>query len=733
MYLQLKDENNLEVGSKEPKLNVLFDEIEQALTDTNVYYRRCQDAYNYWHARWPNQTVDGRKHARADGTDVFPWENASDTRVRLCEGLVQKHVTIAQTTFFRAKVQATSVDPFLSGREANQGTTLLKWMLYSHMRTELLLEVPLAFNWWAGYGAALMRVGWRQEERVQYHELSLPVLDEFIQKSGGPPSMDRLMSSLLDPDQEDALTKLVLQLSPALNLKMARKIVVDLRTQHTAQIPVPYPFLSQPCWTARRLGVDVLVPRSTRDLQSTRWVTEREWVSETDLRSRALTEEYRDDFVEELLRHRGETDNATWTARTAYERQQYGGAPAGGYNGIPTEFRNQFELFHTYYKAIDDSGRPCVYKTTYSPAVMSRRRDKPLYAKHGYFEYDHGMYPFTALRFEMKEPELMSSRGVPELAYTWEDEIKTQRDGRTDATALVHRPPMIVPFMRQQAIRNTPIPGSVFGVTRPNEISWMPQPQQSNQPIEIERTIMALADDFFGIFGAEVDQDWKNLRREELVNYVLGWLALTGDQTFQLLQQYEADDEVTAVVGQLKRPFHVDKLTIIQKHQISATFDSKELDQEYATKKAQAVIQIAQATQSGRIDVSQLDEVLLEILDPVIADRVLRPADEATEKETKDEQAAITSAMSGIEVAPPKIGNFQLRLQVLTQTLQNPQIMQDLRQKPFSQQILEQRFKYYTNQVQQFQKNPQIGRTLATSAMDPTKALPTTSQAGVGS
>src|SRR6185295_6926788 len=61
-------------------------------------------------------------------------------------------------------------------------------------------------------------------------------------------------------------------------------------------------------------------------------------------------------------------------------------------------------------------------------------------------EYDHGELCYTAFRREFHQRPILSSRGIPEVAYTWECEIKDQRDGRTDMVALALRPPLMAPY-----------------------------------------------------------------------------------------------------------------------------------------------------------------------------------------------------------------------------------------------------------------------------------------------
>jgi hypothetical protein len=71
------------------------------------------------------------------------------------------------------------------------------------------------------------------------------------------------------------------------------------------------------------------------------------------------------------------------------------------------------------------------------------------------------------------------------------------------------------------------------------------------------------------------------------------------------------------------------------------------------------------------------------------------------------------------------MANPQFRLQVIQQITQQPQFMQEIQQKPNSQKMLENRAKAYQAQIQQFQENPQIGRSLSTQTFSnkaPTQA-----------
>ena len=109
-------------------------------------------------------------------------------------------------------------------------------------------------------------------------------------------------------------------------------------------------------------------------------------------------------------------------------------------------------------------------------------------------------------------------------------------------------------------------------------------------------------------------------------------MGLVLEQTWQLIQQYEAPDEVAEVVGQLARPFPVSRDEIQGKHEISATTDMRMLDADYAQEKMQLIGQAMAFKQEG-----MLFNMAVEAIDPDAADALATKPDEprgATERAT---------------------------------------------------------------------------------------------------
>jgi hypothetical protein len=711
MAVKTTKENNIEQGSDTPKLGAIMDELEQAQADTNSYWQRLENSRKWWRSWWPGQTVDGRKHADLQH-DCGPWEGAADARLRVVETLIRDHVRVAKFSFFNAKIQARSIRPLVQAKRSQKTTELLRWQVYNHMWAEVRRELPLAWSWRFGNGLALVGVEWEQSRRLEYHEITLADLAQVMMAQGAPDVMLKLLEAFHDPDQEDNLVEFIQQLSPVVTTARARTIVHDLRDVAHAELPIAYPYTNRPRWTALRPCVDVLFPAETVDIQEARWVARREWVTETELKDRIETDGYDPGFVSACLEQKGETTLSN-------QPMSYSYGPAG--YGSPINYEKLIEIYRFTYKTLMEGGTPCMYETVFNSALAKKGHD-PVYAKHGPHAYQHGQYPVVVMQRTHEDRPILESIGIAEEAYTEEQALKEQMDGLTNRTALVLQPPLIVPHNKVKTVTGQRFPGAILGVSRPNEFQWMPLPPVDPTPVNVIQMIMQRLATRYPLFGAEVDPEAKQLYRDEIAGDILSEMELVLEQTLQLDQQFMSDEDVIAVIGQLDTDFKQSRQEIQGKYEISMTIDVRMLDQDYAENKLEMIGKAMAFKQEG-----MLFKMAIEAIDPDAADQIandqISPA--AMEKEKADELSAISAAFSGVEWPLPMMGNHELRLQTLMQnTIQspNPVMMQRLQANPDTQKILENRAKFYQNQIQQMQQNPQIGRALATGAFQPKMA-----------
>jgi hypothetical protein len=680
------------------------------------YFSRNLASRDWWYSRWNYQTVDGRKWGYPQGgIQPWPWPGASDTRVRTVEKVIGQHRSIATYALRNMKIQARSTRPATSIKLSQQATTLLNWMIFTHMQVELQRELLLALSWRNGYGASILRADWKQVNRVNYIDVNVMGLQEFINEPsvqqfigqgsqipiGEDLDITDLQNMILDPAYEDDLAQLLRTVShDMLSNRQAHAKLDDLRKIRTVQIPIPYVIESRPRLTAYRPMVDVLFPAYADDLQRVPWYDCIEFVTETELYDRIDTAGYSKAFVEAALDHRGPSSGADWRLVTAAERVSISGVGPGS-------MLNDIELHH-FYTLVQDRGVPARFCTVF-------HMDVELPAKHEPDGYDHGEACIHAMRFETDDRPILSSRGIAEIAYTWEQELKSQFDAQSDRTALTLRPPLITTYDQVQKLKEQMQPGVIFPMRRFDEAQFMTMPRWDQTSILVVQEVEKRINDHFAIFGAEVDPDLKKLRREELVDNVLSEIKPVVQQIMKLMRQYLPDDQVAQVVGPLNRPFHIERAEIQGEWEISATVDMRNIDSDWLKEKLTYLQQLAQMDTMGLLDKTVLLKNGAEAIDYSFADMALQqPEQVATQAEVQDEQRAIDLIIgSGQDQPLPQGGNYGLRLQTAQTKLQglpqNPATLKIITANPEIMQVIMNRITYFERQLQQ-QQNAQIGR-----------------------
>jgi len=701
------------------------------------FFARNLCARDWWYARWNYQTFDGRKWGDPDtGIDPWPWPGSSDTRVRTVEKVIGEHRTLASYAFHNMKLQAKSTRPAVSIRESQQATTLLNWMFFSHMQAELHREMRLAVTWRNGYGSAIVRADWKQTRRLEYIEVNVMGLQEFVNEPAvaafvgegvGIPigenlDITDLQEMIMDPSYRDDLARLLKAVShDYLSLKDAQKKVDDLRQLRTVEVPIPSVFESQPRLSALRPMIDVLFPPVADDLQRVPWTDAIEFVSETELRDRIETAGYDKDFVEEAISRRGVSSQSDWRLTSIAERSAITGAAS---TTLP--FENVIELHH-FYTLVQDRGVPARFCT-----VLHMDVDIP--AKHAPAGYEHQESCFHPLRFEINDRPILSSRGIAEIAYTWEQELKAQYDAQSDRTALELRPPLVTTYDQVQKMKENVQPGAIIPMRKFDDAQWMRMSAPSAASVGIIQAIEQRIEAYWGIFGLNLDPDLKKLRQEEFTTDILLEFKPIIQQVMKLMRQLLPESDVAAVVGQLQRPFHISRQEIQGEFEISATVDLRNIDSDWLKEKLGYFQQLAQMDTMGLLDKAALLKSGAEAIDYSFADMAIQNPQAASQAEIQDEQRAVDLIIgSGQDQPLPQGANYQLRLQTLQakqqSITQNPATMKIIQGNPDVMKVLLNRAQFFQRQLQQ-QQNAQIGRMQVTQTFN--KNAPQPDVAGGG-
>ena len=137
-------------------------------------------------------------------------------------------------------------------------------------------------------------------------------------------------------------------------------------------------------------------------------------------------------------------------------------------------------------------------------------------------------------------------------------------------------------------------------------------------------------------------------------------------------------------------------------------FDVRSQDPENLEKQLQQFVSLLQFDRNGRINADLMLEALAAAVNPIMADAVLQPAQQASAEIINDVTDDLSKIYAGIE-SPARPNGAQVALQIIQQYASQPDVMQRLQQdKAFAQRI-QKYAEQYSFQLQQMQ-NAQIGK-----------------------
>lgn len=671
--------------------------IRDAITDANHYLNTCADNHNLRYCLWEGQSSDGRKWEEEIKETPFPWDGASDARIRLADEIINEQVAIMTEAFLRSKPQTFAIESsdFPVSKLTNN---ILRW-LRSRLRKEIIRESTLLAEWRQTYGSAILGIFWEQEKRIKEVSVSLAELTQMfkaLEEKDPQNPMARTLQTLLeriyDPLEEEALIEVVTAFYPDLKSKDARKLIVDLREKGEGTIPSVYVFRSLPKWVALRVMQDVIFPKGTYDIQRAPWIAYREWLEESEIDAKVEDEGWDPIFVDEAKKHKGTA--ISFDKNFILEKGR-----SATVNSLPNE--NKIEIYHVYEKVIEDG------HVKLKCSIIHGKVESP--ALEYDLDYAHGEYPFIVTQREMIDRLIIESRGVPEILTTHQNEIKVQRDSRTDRTSIATLPPVKVPASRadKQLVFG---PAAQIPERRPGEVDWMRPPPFDQGSIEIERAARADADTYFGRLSQNVNPVISNLFQQSLTNRFLEDMSSALVMTFQLMQQYMTPEELQRIAGFPIPQWSPD--VIREQYDLALVFDVRDLDGEFVIQKSEMISKTILPTDvAGITNRAMLTSMLWQSIDPMMANQLVQNVENVTQSEIEDESRNLAMIVAGIEPPMKPSGqNFQLRLQTLQNLVNaNPELQQTLQSKPISQEMLKRRVQFLEFQLSQM-KNAQIGR-----------------------
>lgn len=681
---------------QELDMQVLLTAWERTASDNQPYVDQCRLNYETRYAIWNGQSADGKKHSREGNgkIDPTPWDGASDLRVYQTDAIIRYKIARLGLAMKKANLVAIPVNGTDIERSEVVGG-FMRWLVDTQIPHKER-EQELLANYVLEKGAALMGVFW---ETSQEKILVTLRMDELQQKF---PQVN-LTAAINHPELEDKILALFEEFF-GVSAKKARKMLKDLRSPSgETSVPTLGKEYSRPVIRALCLDRDVFVPSWATDIETAPYIFRVEYLSAEQLRSYARTDGWDEEWVEcAIEKTRGKMITSFPDSTLQPLSRSF------VYIDRKIMYTDLVGVIFAYRRLSDEDGVPGTYLTIFNPFI-AKDNECQGYAKHGLVGYGHGQYPFVKFSREHLSRKFHDTRGVPEPGKSWQDQIKAHRDSRIDAASIAISPVLFYPLGRPPTRWGA---GARVPERRPGEYHYNQGPMPDMNTENSENILVKTQNEYEGIVNPGVDDPSvaASIGQYEVDKWLSSWTHVFR-MTFKLWQQYGDAKQLFRVSGLAKAPMQVmEKGDPSEDYQFMLSFDVQSLDQETQIAKFEAIAKIkATFDQSGQIDATKLVPLLVQAIDPALAEQVVLPAQSGQQQVVQQVQSDLTQMFAGVDHdikigTPPQLGQ-----QVMQQWMQQP----DVRQRMLSDEAFQARVEKYAKQLQfqvTQQNNAKIGR-----------------------
>lgn len=664
------------VNEEGPNVSELCRAFEQCVNDNEWYSQNCRSNYDYRRNFWPGKSDDLRKH----GAGAFPWDGAADSETHVINERINAYVALFLNSLDKANIRAYPVAADDLGR-AKVVSSFLKWMIASYI-PDFRRQMELVANYGLEKGIMVSYVGWTRQDRRFLQRIELAQLAQI------EPELARI---IMEGDSDDRVLQVMAQIFPTMSKKRGKKALRDLRKTGFAELPMVRRQVDCPCVLTLAPEYDVFFPSGTADPQRAPYCFWRHLYTAQELRNKISTEGWDADWVEYVIEH-GKRESVA----EIYERRNEQTA----YREATGTSQHLYEVIYAYQRLIDEEDNSeGIYCTVFSKGVEDEAK-APTYAKHELLNgYEN--YPFVVTKISEDAKRLYDVQAFPEILRGIQWQVKTERDSRADRNSMATVPAVLHPV-------GTPppqmAPGAPLAYRRQGEISFGPVPQYNAGSVEMENTMLLQADNLLGLNPENpLSSQKQQFYVTKFLNHVNGVIKMA----YRAYQLHGPDELFFRVTGN-PDPVKFNRGNPYENFDITVNFDVLSNDPENLEKQLNQLVSLIQIDRNGRINVDALLEVLAGSINPVLADAVLQPAEQASQQVTKNVTDDLTKIAAAIEV-PARPNGAGLAMQIIQAYASQPDVQQRLASDEAFRDRMEKYMKQYQFQLQQAQ-NAQIGR-----------------------
>ena len=665
---EIEDESLVYVD-KEPDIGALANAYDTCLIDLDYYFESCLRSYNDRRNIWDGKSDDLRKN----GANAFPWQGASDQEVNVVGERIDLYVALFDQALARSHIKAFPTSMSAMPRAAVV-SGFPKWMRSTYI-PDFKRQMELGGNYLMEKGIMVSYVGWNREKRSYLQSVSLEQIGE---------ASPDLVELILSGQDDELLLNLIQDSFPDLSTKRAKKAIKDLRKMGVAEIPLARQTVDCPVVYACAPDGEVMFPSYISDPQRAPYMFWRTFLTAQELEKKVTNEGWDRKWV----------DNAIETLR-GKDSLYLDGEKVKTQTRLPiTDDNDLVMVVYAYQRLIDEEdGSEGIYCTVFHPQTDG-------YAKHELLNgYDD--YPFVVTRLANDQKRMYEVQTFSDILRGPQMQIKTERDSRIDRASLATLPPIMHPAGRPPSDWG---PGRRVPYRRLGEIAFGPIPPRDDGSVESELAMRGQADRAIGL---DLTNPLSSARQQYYIGKFLDHVRDVLAMAWKLYQRMGPDEVFFQVTGN-PNPQVMKKGSPDDNFSITVSFDSTSTDPETAETQLKNMVQLVQLDRNGIMDVNKLLEFAASSINPIFADYVLQPVEEAQQKVAKGVTDDLAKIFAGIEV-PAQPNGAQIAMQMVQAYVQQP----DVAARAQSDEAFAARLQKYMGQYQMMMmqaQNAEIGR-----------------------
>jgi hypothetical protein len=680
-----------------PDCNALLTSLKESLNRASSIdlWSRMERNHYARHAWWPGQHPSCVRPLVPGQPRPMPWPNCADLRVRLVDTVIKEYGDLLDLAERRVvpRILPAMGDPT---DDVNMAKAASWGSVFEYYNELAEYELQRAKSQWRGiaweYGHGVVYVGWDEQRQMQKKTLSAEQVMQLIameavqgmEESGMQVSeqvadaalagaTEVVMDKTLKPSLVDALQRIDPEMTP----REAKRVAGLLKRDAPVDYYVPKIVRAAPEMRALTPGLDVFYPPETTSIQKAPHITMPEWWSDVDMKANVTTREWNEKAVEAIIEKctagrssflnsivSGWSSGASWLL-------------TGGMVGMGVQYSDatdkncrQWQLIRVSYRASDpETGVPVLYTTIFHPDLP----DQPVF--HGASVDDHAQYPYREYVREPDAPTMWASRGIGELSFSEQEEIRFQANFCFDNAAITIRPPYEVNSRSEIAVGGL-APGQRVTTSSTGQnrgVQKIDIGGDAKNSIDVQSMALARANNYHKMGAApEMNPIAQQTAQQARVNEWVLAVKQANKMIFATIQQHCPEVVKATAINGNPANLEITREEIQGEFSIFMEFDVATLDPKALEARAKMVREfVAPLDKEGLLQLAPLLKEIMMGINPTWGKMVSTP--NAAKKE--QEGLAIMNAMRALLGLEPEYisgGNPKLRLGVTQKILSLP-------------------------------------------------------------